>query len=162
MDAVKLEFATAQMMPIVLNMANLYRYDLSEFTHWSIEDDGMHRCYGLEIYWSHKNLPFIIYVNDELAGFVLIETKIDKHQTQYDIGEFFILRKFRRFGLATIVASELFQRYKGQWTIQQLIQNIPAIKFWEKTLSNYTQNNFETSSMLDKEVGEMCVMKFSN
>ena len=158
MQNFSLEITPPSKMYIILSMANLYRYDLSEFTHWNVEDDGMHRCYGLEIYWVNDNLPFLIYVEGELAGFVLIK----KEENSYEIGEFFILRKFRRTGLATTVILELFKRYKGVWIIQQLPANKPALQFWEKILKEYTQNNFEEETLMDDEVGEMCVMKFSN
>jgi predicted acetyltransferase len=162
MNEIKLQIATLYDMPTVLNMANLYRYDLSEFMAWSVEADGMHRCYGLEDYWKHNNLPFIIYVDNELAGFLLVETFTEDASRDYEIGEFFILRKFRRSGIATKVCLELFDRFKGRWVVSQLAPNKPAIDFWHKILSLYSEDSYETSSMMDDEVGEMIVMRFSN
>ena len=162
MTKIELKKSTLETMPIVLSMSNFYRYDLSEFMGWRIEDDGMHRCYGLEKYWSEKNHPFIIYVDGELAGFALIESSIDNGKINYDLGEFFVLRKFRHQGVAKIVALELFKRYKGGWSIAQLVPNKPAISFWHKILTLSIGNDFAMESIMDDEVGEMCVMKFLN
>jgi predicted acetyltransferase len=162
MTNISIEKARNDQMPIVLNMASLYRYDLSEFTHWSIEEDGMHYCYGLEMYWGEGNFPYIIYVDNELAGFALISSSQSDNRTVYEMGEFFVLRKFRKLGVAKYVVLKLLDLYKGDWEVAQLASNQPAISFWHKLLTLHTQGKFELSNVIDEDVGVMCVMKFKN
>ena len=149
-------------MPIVLNMAKLYRYDLSEFMDWSIDPNGMYHCHGLEAYWENKNHPFIIRVNNELAGFALVASSNDNLQSSYTMGEFFILRKFRKFGVGTNIALQIFNKLQGQWEVTQLINNKPSIVFWEKLISNYTQKNYTIYDTQDSEHGNIHIINFSN
>jgi len=149
-------------MPIVLNMAKLYRYDLSEFMEWSVEPDGMYYCYELETYWENQNYPFIIRVNNELAGFALVSRSSDKIKASYTIGEFFVLRKFRKFGVGRKVALDIFNKFKGEWEVKQLINNKPAIIFWEKLISNYTNKMHTIHNVQDSQYGNINVIKFSN
>ena len=156
---IQLRICPLEMMQVIINMATFYRYDLSESMAWPIEDDGMHRCYGLEEYWENNNLAFLIYLENELAGFALVNTK---GVNKYKLGEFFILRKFRTQGLGREAAITLFERYKGEWMLEQLLPNKTARIFWQKTLTSYMPDNFTTEIVRNRVFGQIEVIRFSN
>jgi len=149
-------------MPIVLNLAKFYRYDLSEFMEWSINPDGMYHCHELETYWENQNIPFIIRVNNELAGFALISKVSDKTEVSYAIGEFFVLRRFRKLGIGKKVALDIFNKFKGIWEVKQLIKNKPAIVFWEKVISSYNNKSYTINDLNDYQHGNIKIIKFNN
>jgi ribosomal-protein-alanine N-acetyltransferase len=104
-DAVKLMPATQEESVIVKNMASFYAYDISRYTGreagWEFEEDG---TYGgpetLSLYWQEPNrYPFLIRVNNELAGFVLVNKIGSAAGIDWNMGEFFIVAKFQGKGL---------------------------------------------------------------
>jgi len=155
---VEIKEASAAQMPIIINMGKLYRYDLSEFTQWEIEADGMHRCYGFERYWCAGYYPFMVYVDAEIAGFALLS----REDETYEIDEFFILRKFRRRGVARQSARLIFEKFKGKWLIQQLSCNSLAITFWKNLISEVSKREYESYETVHKEHGAIHVLRFSN
>ena len=149
-------------LPIVHQLARLYRYDLSEFANWSVPADGDYIYLGLEDYWEEGYLPLVIKVNDELAGFVILSDEKCDHDSCYECVEFFVMRKFRGQGVGKHVALQLFNRYRGRWVIKQLAANIPAITFWNKIASGYTNNSYDSGIKLDQEFGEIYLIRFTN
>ncbi|GEM_PF-6552075 len=76
--------------------------------------------------------PFLIYCNDEIAGFVLLNSgKYVPKDAEYSIHEIFILKSFRGKGVATIAVKKLFEMYTGKYKIAQLEDNKLAISFWK-------------------------------
>src|SRR5437762_2269909 len=73
--------ASAQLQPVIKNLARFYVYELSKYddnqSRSRIPEDGLYEAYELyfhfDNYWGKPGYyPFIIRVQDELAGFVLI------------------------------------------------------------------------------------------
>ncbi len=96
-----------------------------------------------EKYWSEDDRwAFLVRVDGELAGFVLVGPDGTQRDTQYDIGEFFILRKFRGQGVGQRVAFDIFDRFRGRWEVRQVVQNKPATAFWRKVVDRYTGGNY--------------------
>ena len=57
--------------------------------------------------------PFMIRMDGELAGFALVKAFQAKGAADYDMGEFFVVRKFRRQGVGKAVAHQLFAQFPG-------------------------------------------------
>ena len=154
--------ATREQIPVMHQLACLYRYDLSEFTDWPVPKDGHYVYHHLEDYWEDGYTPLLLKVNAELAGFVILENRKADDEIDFEFVEFFILRKFRGRGVGKYVAIRLFNMYSGRWLIKQLIANEPAIAFWRKLLSEYTAESFEEYTEQDSEFGLVHVMQFCN
>ena len=138
--------ATRDHLPIIQNMGRLYVYDISEFMGWRCPPDGLYGCRDLAPYWDEPDAwPFLIQVDGELAGFAMINTKGNVPETDYNVGEFFILRKFRRRGVGTHVARALFARFPGNWEVMQLLPNAPAIAFWRSVVAACTSATWWSS-----------------
>src|ERR1044072_6235052 len=87
---------------VLANLLELYVHDFSEFIDLKLGVDG---CFGyrhLPLYWKESNrYPFLITVNDHLAGFVFVrrESEISNDADVWEMAEFFIVRGYRRQGV---------------------------------------------------------------
>ena len=146
---------------IIQNLARFYIYDLSEFQKRKCPDNGLYEDEDYISFWTVKgHHPFLIKYESELAGFVLMEEGGSSEDIDYNIAEFFIIRKFRKQGLSKTVAIEIFNMYPGNWELMAISNNSPAIAFWEKTLESFTGGNY-TRALEFHEV-DMEVFRFSN
>ena len=121
-----------------------YIYDFSEYVDCDVEADGLFPGYPLlENYWTEpgERFPYLVKSNEKFIGFALIRILPDL-DNRYSIGEFFIMKKYRRSGIGSSVALELFARYKGLWEVHQRTNNIPAQAFWIKVIDLYTKGQY--------------------
>lgn len=129
---------------ILRNLLELYQHDLSEYDQADINQTGQFEYSYLDLYWVEADRhPFIIRVEDKIAGFVLVNRHPDPvlQEQRWSIAEFFIMRKYRRKGIGTQVAQHIFDMYQGKWQVSQIEGNLPARKFWRRVLSSYTQGD---------------------
>ena len=128
-------------LPIVKNLVHYYVYDMSEHMGWPCRPDGVYSgCDNIESFWNEEGKhAFILRHEDELVGFAMVRGNHEEDEIDYSIAEFFVLRKFRGKGVGEKVARQLFDRFSGQWMVAQLVDNRPAIAFWRKVISRYTQ-----------------------
>lgn len=64
----------------------------------------------IDLYWKEENRhPYLLKFNNEIAGFVLVRFN---EENMYEIAEFFVLNKYRRFGAGTYMANEMFENIK--------------------------------------------------
>jgi len=105
--------------PIIQNMAAYYAYDLSEYMRWPQEKDGTANI-GMDYikYWQEANtFPFIIKYKDELVGFVIIDKQVCNSANDFNIAQFFILRRFKGLGLGRQIAFQCFDSFHGKWDV---------------------------------------------
>jgi predicted acetyltransferase len=118
---------------ILSHLIELYLYDFSEFMGWDVRNDGRFGDDGLKGCWTEPwRHPFLVKVDGSIAG--------DEHTM--DMGEFFILRKYRRKGIGYRVASDIFDLFPSKWEVRQLALNVDAQTFWRKVINRYTNNQF--------------------
>lgn len=146
-NKVSLVSASLEQYPIIQNMAPFYVYDMSEYfaneEGWGISDQGSYICMDFKKYWlTDEAFPYLIYYKNELAGFVIIDKKGSNKTTDYNMAQFFILRKFKHKGLGRFVAYQCFDKYKGNWEVMVLPGNEGAYRFWRSIICGYTANNF--------------------
>ncbi|MFQ6040665.1 MAG: GNAT family N-acetyltransferase [Candidatus Poribacteria bacterium] len=137
--------ATIEKKPIVEKLYQLYLYDFSEFDGADVNEDGLFRYKYLDLYWQEDSrYPFIIEVDSNIAGFVLVRRHsiLGRGQLTHTIAEFFVMRKYRRQGVGRAVAFAIFDRFLGSWEVHQTPENIPAQKFWRKVISEYTDGRY--------------------
>ena len=130
---------------ILKNMIELYNYDLSEYENRDLNEHGLYDYSYLDNYWTEKDrYPFIIRVDDKLAGFVLVNkhSVVTSSPTDYAIAEFFVLKKYRKRGIGKIVAFEVFNKFQGNWEVKQLRLHKVSHIFWNNVINQYTLGNF--------------------
>ena len=85
------------------------------------------------------------------------------HEADYDVGEFFVVRKFRGKGIGKTVAHRLFDRFSGIWEVRQMMDHIPAQAFWRRVIASYSGDQFQESKQYIKEYRiEMVVQRFTS
>lgn len=112
--------------PTLLRLLQLYIYEFSGFTDQDIADDGSYAHRSFDNYWSDLNLhPYLVRNNGHVCGFVFVRTG-DPH----DMTEFFVMEKYRRCGLGTEIAHQIFELHPGEWQVREMAANTRAIDFW--------------------------------
>lgn len=140
----------------------LYEYDFSEFSNSDLDENGRYGYKYLDNYWQEENRhPFFIKVDDKLAGFVLVNKHTYLSDDANAIAEFFILKKYRRGGIGSNAAKQIFDMFPGKWEVTQTNQNKDAQKFWNKVVNEYTNGNYK-EVVLDNEKWKGPVLTFDN
>lgn len=160
---------------LIQNLIRFYIYDMSEFTGWACPANGLYGGVDDQPYYfgripttkealwpdGWRGKGYKILVGEEIAGFCLLRF-FDKDGEQFnDVGEFFIIRKFRKAGLGKRVAHAVFDQYPGKWQVRQLLENHPAQQFWRKTIAEYTQGHFTESIKAVGDYGKMVIQVFT-
>lgn len=132
--------AFANEKSILANLLELYAYDFTEHCDFDIGDDGFYGYKDLPSYWTDGDkFPYLIYCDGKIAGFVLVQKRlsVSENNEVWDIAEFFILKKYKRKGLGTKVAAEIWGNFPGQWQVRVLVENKIAVAFWLKAIKNF-------------------------
>jgi predicted acetyltransferase len=127
--------ATREQMPVIDNLIQLYAHDFSEFHNIELESNGRFEYTPLPLYWTDPNRhPFLVKADGKLAGFVLV-----KHEAgMWDVAEFFVVRAWRRHGIGTAIAHDVWKRFPGPWEVRVMQANQAALPFWERAISAFT------------------------
>ena len=125
------------------NLMTLYLHELSEYAD-DLEptEEGLFEYSGLDLYWKHESLlAFFVKVNGSLAGFVFLNRHpYAPKDVDFNLSEFFILKRYRGTGVAEVAIIRLFKLFPGKYNVAQLTTNTRAVKFWHKL---YEDNNIE-------------------
>ena len=100
----------------------------------SARTDGL-STKSLPLYWSEPGRhPFLMKAEGKLAGFVLVKkgSEISRNEKVWDMAEFFVLRGYRRRGIGTRVAHEVWRRFPGLWEVRVMEANVSAHYFWAR------------------------------
>lgn len=110
------EAASLDDMNTIQNLGRYYVYDMSRYCGflegWKTPENGLFDCFesfDWSCYWKLPDrYPFLVKVDDELAGFVLVNKKGSSPDVDWNIGEFFIIAKFQGKGVGRYVAKYIF------------------------------------------------------
>ena len=140
--------------PILERLFQLYDHDFSEFERSDVDENGLYVDEYLDLYWQEAGrYPFLVRVDGKLAGFVLVsklpvkDARLDVHS----IVEFFIMRKYRGIGVGRAVAWQIFDRFPGEWRVEEMAVNLPAQAFWRKVIGDYTAGRYVERIRDDEE-----------
>jgi predicted acetyltransferase len=132
--------AAPEQEPIVANLLELYAHDFSEFYDLDLGADGRFGYRDLPLYWSEPNRhPFLVRMDGNLAGFVLVKrgSLISGDEAVWDMAEFFVVRGYRRRGIGTQVAHEVWRQFPGRWEVRVLQSNHSAHHFWKHAIKAF-------------------------
>jgi len=138
--------AAPEQEPILANLLELYAHDFSEFHDIDVGADGRFGYKDLPLYWRDPSRrPLLVRMNGNLAGFVLVrkQLKVSGNEATWDMAEFFVLRRYRRRGIGTDVALEVWRRFPGQWQVRVMQSNRDAQGFWEHAVSKFVGQAIE-------------------
>ncbi len=139
---------------VVENLFQYYVYDMSEFMGWSPNESGIYSFPSslLDAYWAQNDhYPYFIFVGTELAGFALVR-KYPSNTAIYDIGQFFVLRKFKGQGIGKNALERVLKAFPGQWQIRVLVENTGALRFWTSAVSSVVGCEYTLSLQNDVDL----------
>lgn len=164
-----LEKASKEDKTIIQNLGRFYVYEMSRYCgflpSWEVPSNGLFECIDLSSYFEKPDRhAFLIKVDDELAGFVLINKVGSTPDVDWNIGEFFIVSKFQGKGVGRHVAKQVFNQFPGVWETSQIPENKAAIEFWDKVVSRYSNGQFEKTlkTVSEPKPHPMIILKFTS
>ena len=153
--------AAREQEPILENLLELYAHDFSEFHDLAIGEDGRFGYRPLPLYWSEPNRhPFLIRIDGNLAGLVFVKkgSDVSGNEMVWDMAEFFIVRGYRRHGIGTQAAHEVWRQFPGPWEVRVMEANVAAQHFWAAAISQFAG---EAIQPVHIEKGGTCWILFS-
>jgi len=136
------------------NLMELYDYDFSAYEERDISDSGKYSHESInELLGDSDVIRYLITVEGKLAGFAFVGNQkvYTKADVVHNIADFFVMRRFRRYGIGKYVAKLLFQMYEGHWEVLQMPNNLPAKQFWRSVINEYTAGVFEECGSDEEE-----------
>jgi predicted acetyltransferase len=144
--------AVPDQQPILANLLELYAHDFSEFSDLELGVDGRFGYKHLPLYWEEPDRhPFLVKIDDRLAGFVLVKrgSEVSGKEDVWDMAEFFVMRRYRKRGIGTEVAHEVWRRFPGVWEVRVMQSNHPAAEFWRRSITKF----------IGKAIRSVCIEK---
>lgn len=141
---ISLQIVTLDDYERLQNMARFYVYDISKaagaLPNWELPESGLFDCYDLKNYITDKDRrAYFVKLDQEIAGFVMINKDVSGPDVDWAIAEFFVLAKFQGRGVGTHVLPLVFKELSGLWEIKVLDFNQPAFQFWSGLLKKLAQ-----------------------
>ena len=151
---------------ILLNLLEKYEYELSQYFVHYVNDLGL---YGFEhldgvddfYFKNSKGWVFFIRVDGKLAGFAVVLNDyayLKSRKTDYVLSDLFVMYRYRGTGVGKFAANYLFDKFKGAWQLNAFTKNTNAVRFWVKTIGDYTKNTYEIipseTPVEEHEIGE--------
>lgn len=143
MADVALEILARSQRQTLANLLQLYTHDFSE--HWSgtaegeLEEDGRFSPYPhLDSYWTEPGrVPLLLRTRGRIAGFCLL----NRHHhgarpVDWNVAEFFVVRKHRRGGIGAAAARQVFASRPGVWEVAVARRNTGALAFWRRVIAS--------------------------
>lgn len=159
--------ATLEDKETIQNLGRFYVYEMFRYCGflpgWKTPANGLFECIDLSSYCAQPDRhAFLIKVDDELAGFVLINKVGSTSDVDWNIGEFFVVSKFQGKGVGRFAAEQIFKQFPGIWETTQIPENKAAIDFWDKVVTRVSQNHFERTLKIipEPKPHPMVVLKF--
>ena len=140
---------------VLMNLIQAYEAEFSIITKKNPDEGGL---YPLDTPIDQHHDAFLLYKGDMPIGFVVKGVADGRH----DICEFYIIPTKRGKRIGETFAHEIFNRYKGAWQVRQIEGASLARKFWRKTISEFTSNNYEETTENDPYWGVVTRQVFQN
>lgn len=142
-DNIEIIKARSDQQSVIAQLYELYTYEMTDLVDFDIKDNGYYGYEDLLLYWKDSSrYPYLIWVNQKLAGFVLLQqglpSETDTPPDVWDVAEFFIMRKFRKKGIGQYVAQYIWQKFKGPWQVRVWGNNEPAHAFWRAAIEIFS------------------------
>lgn len=146
---------------VVQHLLELYFHDLSEFWDYDVDEHGLYG-YNLDDYWRKpSHIPFVFLVQGRYAGFALVNDDVCLPQNEHWMAQFFVLRKYRRQGVASAAATSIFESLPGRWEVGQIPANLAAQAFWRTHIAAYTKGAF-SEAVMQEEAWQGALQWFDN
>ena len=151
MPEIRFRVAQWQDKTVLARMLELYQYDMSEFWPQDLNVHGEYGYIAIERYLRNPRLcAYLFFVDEQHAGFGLVDPDVSLPENEFWMGQFFVLKKYRRLGVGRQAARFIFAQHPGKWEVGQMPLNLPAKAFWIRTISDYTAGRFVEHELHDE------------
>ncbi len=113
----------------------------------------MYQHISLQDFWDNaSSKAYLVLVNDEIGGIVMLIEK--RHDTMHviHIDEFFTMRKFRHPGIGKRIVTLLLETFPGKWELWIHPDNTGATQFWRETLVKIVGKDIDETQEMDKNI----------
>jgi predicted acetyltransferase len=139
---IALDVATPRDAVLLANLLELYAHDLSEAFALELGADGRFGYDKLPLYWSEpeRRFPFLIRCCTRVVGFALVTrgSPASDDPDDFDVAEFFVVRRHRRSGAGRRAAFLLWNKFAGRWIVRVSEGNHRGLSFWASVIAEYT------------------------
>lgn len=146
---IKLEKVTSEKKAILYNLLQFAIYDASQYVDIDLNESGIFDYDWFENYFIDNDRDaYFIKMGDKLIGFVMVNENLKIYSNGKSIAEFLIIPSYRRKKIGKQVAITIFDMYLGNWEVEPIENSIQAYKFWQNTIKEYTNNNYEEKNRI--------------
>jgi predicted acetyltransferase len=143
--------------PAIENLLQFYNYDLSRWYPIPFGRDGRYAIASKAGYLAHAGThAWLVLVDGELAGFAVVDDELVDPRCDWNLGYFFVGKRFRGRGVGAAAFSGLLAHYPGAWELYFLARNAAAAGFWPKAFERAQLRDVAVSDVTLQ--GEACVM----
>ena len=148
---VVIDAAAPHDVTVIANLLELYSHDLSQAFGLELGADGRFGYKSLPLYWTtpEERFPFLIRCGIRIVGFALLArgSPASDNPEDFDVAEFFIVRRHRRRGVGRRAAFLLFDRLPVRWIVRVSEGNPSGWQFWASTLGQYTHGELVETTL---------------
>ncbi len=124
--------------PQIERMLDHYLRELSRYREIPVGANTAAAYPYLDAYWSDPDrFPFGLWLDGELAGFVLVRRKSPARGRVWQVAEFYVKPEHRRRRVGTRAAATIWRRHPGEWELEVMRRNKGADRFWAKTITEH-------------------------
>ncbi len=130
-------------------MLEFYQHDLSDI--WD-QDLDLHGEFGysLDRFGRDEGChAFLVLVDGKYAGFALVDGSVKVGDHGYWMDQFFVMKKYRRFGVGKALAMQVFAALPGSWEVGQMESNPAAQAFWRSVIGQKTHGNYRERTLAE-------------
>ena len=116
----------------------------------------------LNAYWEEPTRhAFFIQLEQGPIGFALVNDWVvdSTYQAQYAMAEFYLQPAYRRQGIGSAIAQELFVQFKGKWEVRQAVDHASAIHFWRNCIGGFTRGHY-AERVMEVDGQPFCMQHF--
>ena len=111
---------------IIRHLLELYDHDMSEWELTDVDEAGLYGYRYLDHYWTEEGrFPYLMTADGHYCGFAFVRTAPEQGKFN-SIAEFFIMRKYRKCGLARLLLEYVHERHPGEWRTSAHINNLAS------------------------------------
>lgn len=148
-----LEKVTLDKKEVLHNLLQFALYDGSKYIKNELTEHANFDYKWFDNYFTDNDREAYFIKNDKTyLGFVMINENLKFNNTGKSIAEFLIIPQYRRKHIGKKVAIEIFEKYKGYWEIEPIKNSNEAYSFWEKTIEEYTNGNYNIKNNETEEI----------
>ncbi|MDE5911583.1 MAG: GNAT family N-acetyltransferase [Clostridia bacterium] len=157
---VEIILAKIEDKPTLANLLEKYNYEFSQYDCRPFNNNGLYGYEYLDRYWIEDvRFPYLIKVDDKLAGFALINNIAEcAEKCNWSVAEFFVGYPYRNKGVGTRAMMKIFDKHKGLWHIKYHCRNIVSVGFWNKIARLFAKKEvkvFDTQDFYNASKGKV-------